>query len=234
MWPDMSRYGFPGQPARGVKAMGDFSIEGFAEECKSAMASADDKRHEARDLLEKTLRDNKPAKIIAALNDAVPEGADIGEMIVHTSPELTMLYGRIPPRFQSGIHNHTVFACIGQLHGTEINVSYQRADDGQGLRVHGTTTNHAGGVISMPEEAIHHIENPDPEVGHALHIYGGDFNAVKDQRSLWTTEGYVKKPFNFQDLLLESGKAMKLNNNTDGLEALARAIPAAKPLIDSL
>jgi predicted metal-dependent enzyme (double-stranded beta helix superfamily) len=214
--------------------MGTFTIEGFAEGCKSAMAGTDDKRQAAQGYLENTMRENEPADIISALNAAIPEGADIGEMIVHTSPELTMLYGRVPPRFQSGIHNHTVFACIGQLQGAEINVSYQRTEDGKGLQVHGTTTNNAGGVISMPEEAIHHIENPNTEVAHALHIYGGDFGAVKDQRSLWTSEGYMEKPFNFPDLLLESGKAMKLNNNTAGLEALVKAIPAAKPLVDSL
>ena len=145
-----------------------------------------------------------------------------------------MLYGRIPPKFQSGIHNHTVFACIAQLEGEEINTSYQRSENGDGLRVFGTTTNKTGEVISMPEEAIHHIENPNQEVGKALHIYGGDFGAIMDQRNLWSSDTYEKMPFTFKDLLGESVKMMKLSNNAMGLDELAKAIPTTKAMIDAL
>jgi hypothetical protein len=89
-----------------------FSIEGFAGGCKLAMAGADDKRQAAKAFLEKTMIENETAEIIEVLDAAIPEGADIGEMIVHTSPELTMLYGRVPPKFQSAIRNHSIFACI--------------------------------------------------------------------------------------------------------------------------
>jgi predicted metal-dependent enzyme (double-stranded beta helix superfamily) len=214
--------------------MTNFSIEGFAAGCKEAMDNATDKRQAAKAFLEKMLRENETADIIEVLEDAIPEGADIGEMIVHQSPQLTMLYGRIPPRFQSGIHNHTVFACIAQLEGAEVNTSYQSSEDGDGLRVHGTTTNQAGGVISMPAEAIHHIENPNLEEAKALHIYGGDFGAVMDQRSLWSSDSYEMKPFNFKELLVESVKMMKISDNNAGLDELAKAIPATRPMIDAL
>ena len=214
--------------------MSDFSIEGFASGCKEAMESATDKRQAAKAFLEEMLAENNTADVVKVLEDAIPDGADIGEMIVHQSPELTMLYGRIPPRFQSGIHNHTVFACIAQLEGEEINTSYQKLENSDGLRVFGTTSNQAGGVISMPEEAIHHIENPNREEGKALHIYGGDFGALMDQRNLWSSDTYERKPFNFKDLLGESIKMMKLSDNTVGLGELAKAIPATKPMIDAL
>jgi len=214
--------------------MSVFSIEGFATGCKAAMENATDKRQAAKACLQKMLEENETSHVIKVLEDAIPEGADIGEMIVHQSAELTMLYGRIPPRFQSGIHNHTVFACIAQLQGEEINTSYQKTENGDGLRVFGTVTNKAGGVISMPEEAIHHIENPNQETGKALHIYGGDFGAVMDQRNLWSSDSYEMKPFTFKDLLGESIKMMKLNDNAMGLDELARAIPITKPMIDAL
>ena len=38
------------------------------------------------------------SEIIRALEAAVPAGASIGELIVHASPELTMLYARAPAR----------------------------------------------------------------------------------------------------------------------------------------
>jgi predicted metal-dependent enzyme (double-stranded beta helix superfamily) len=221
---------------KGLKGgvMSEFSIEGFAAGCKEAMKNATDKRQAAKACLEQMLQENETSDVIEVLEAAIPEGADIGEMIVHQSAELTMLYGRIPPRFQSGIHNHTIFACIAQLEGEEVNTSYQKSEDGQGLRVFGTMTNKAGGVISMPAEAIHHIENPNQEAGKALHIYGGDFGAVMDQRNLWSSESHEMKPFTFKDLLAESVKMMKLNDNEVGLDALGRAIPTTKPMIDAL
>ena len=214
--------------------MPNFSIEGFAEDCKQAMNNADDRRQAAKAFLKHTMAENNADHIISVLNTAIPEGADIGEMIVHTSPELTMLYGRVPPRFQSGIHNHTIFACIGQLAGTEVNVAYEKIPDGDGLRVMQTLRNDSGGVISMPENAIHHIENPNDETASALHIYGGDFGAVMGRRSLWSFDGHEEKAFSFPELLVESVKRMKLNNNEKGLAALINAIPAAKSMVDAL
>lgn len=211
-----------------------FSIEGFAAGCKEAMENATDKRQAAKAFLEKMLAENDTSDVVKILEDAIPEGADIGEMIVHQSPELTMLYGRIPPRFQSGIHNHTVFACIAQLEGLEINTSYQKLENGDGLRVFGSKRNNAGEVISMPAEAIHHIENPNQETGKALHIYGGDFGAVMDQRSLWSSDNYEIRPFTFKALLGESITMMKLNDNIIGLDELAKAIPATRSMIDAL
>jgi predicted metal-dependent enzyme (double-stranded beta helix superfamily) len=210
-----------------------FSIEGFADGCKLAMAGADDKRQAAKTFLEKTMTENETTHIIEVLNAAIPEGADIGEMIVHTSPELTMLYARVPPKFQSAIHNHTLFACIGQLAGEEFGTLYERTADRDGLNVVGTETTKAGEVTSLPENAIHHIENPKEISGSALHVYGGDFGAVMGRRSVWTTEGHEEKPFDFQVLLAESVSAMKKRNNTMGLAELVKAIPAVKPLVEA-
>lgn len=213
--------------------MQNFTIEGFAQGCKEAMANEADRQAAARKYLEQTMKENDLTDIINTLDASIPKGADIGEMIVHTSPELTMLYGRVPARFQSGIHNHTVFACIGQLIGAEVNTIYEKTADGKGLKVASTKRIDAGEVLSLPEDAIHHIENPNNETGYALHIYGGDFKAVMDERSLWDFEDYEEMSFNFQDLLKESVKGMKLSQNKTGLQALAKAIPAVKPMIEA-
>lgn len=211
--------------------MNTFSIETFAADCKQAMNASQDRRAAARACLEKALRENDIQHIIDTLDAAVPAGADIGELMVHTSPELTMLYGRVPPRFQSGIHNHTVFACIGQLKGAEVNTIYEKTDDRK-LRISATRTVSAGEVISLPEDAIHHIENPINETGYALHIYGGDFNAVMEERSLWSDEDYTETGFSFQGLLRESVKGMQRNDNQVGLAELVRAIPAARTMME--
>lgn len=213
--------------------MSTFTIETFAAECKTAMATAEDRELAARDCLEKLLRENDHATIIRALEAAIPPGADVGEMIVHTSPELTMLYARVPARFQSGIHNHTVFACIGQLEGVEVSTMYREAEGKDRLTVTGTLTARAGEVITLPADAIHHIENPDATTARSLHLYGGDFNAVMDERSLWDSDSHAETSFSFAELLRQSVKTMKSQGNRTGLEAVAEAIPATRKLIDA-
>ena len=207
--------------------MENFSIESFATGCKAAMAASEDRQQAARTYLEQTLANNELHDIVKTLEAAVPEGADIGEMIVHASPELTMMYARVPARFQSGIHNHTVFACIGQLTGSETSKVYHQSNDGK-LTITDSMTSNPGEVTSLPEDAIHHIENPHESVSSSLHIYGGDFFAVMDERSLWSFDNHEKMPFNFQGLIKESVKGMKLNNNQAGLDALLKAIPKAQ------
>ena len=211
--------------------MNTFTIEGFAKECKLAMTGAEDRCQEAKKYLEQTMADNDLTHIVNTLEAAIPADADIGEMIVHSSPELTMLYARVPPRFQSGIHNHTVFACIGQLVGTEISKVYSQT--AEGLNISETMRANVGEVISLPEDAIHHIENPNDTTGSSLHIYGGDFYAVMDDRSLWSFDAHEEKAFSFQELVRESIKGMHMNHNKTGLEEIAKAIPSAKPMIDA-
>ncbi|MCK4587741.1 MAG: hypothetical protein KAU29_10375 [Gammaproteobacteria bacterium] len=213
--------------------MDTFSIEGFAKGCKQAMAGTTDREQAAKAFLEQTMNENDLQDMVDTLEAAIPKGADIGEMIVHTSPELTLLYARVPPRFQSGIHNHTVFACIGQLTGAEVSTVYNKAENGQRLEVSQTLTSNEGEAVSLPEDAIHHIENPNNTTSHSLHVYGGDFNAVMDERSLWSFDDHQEKSFSFQGLIGESIKGMKLNHNQTGLDAIVKAIPSTQALVDA-
>lgn len=210
-----------------------FSIETFAAGCKQAMAAADNGREAARHYLQDAIDRHGVEAIMDALRAAVPDDAAIGELIVHASPELTMLYGRAPGRFQSGIHNHTVCAVIGQLRGSEINRLYER--DGSGaLREARTVTVRAGEVLTLTKDVIHSIENPDHEPSHALHLYAGDFSAISDRRSLWSWDDHQEKPFSFPELLKESALAMHRSGNRAGLDALVQAMPASRAFVDSL
>jgi len=213
--------------------MENFTIEGFAKACKKAMADTENRHAAAAEFLQKTLNENDLQHITDTLESAIPADADVGEMIVHNSPELTMMYVRVPARFQSGIHNHTVFACIGQLYGREKNVIYKRSANGKDLAIDRDAEVNVGEVFSLTEDAIHHIENPSTKTSGALHIYGGDFKAIMDERSLWDYDDYSEKAFNFEGLISQSIKGMKRNHNHTGLDGLVKAIPAAKTLIEN-
>lgn len=211
--------------------MNGFTIQGLAEELQTAMRGAQDPQAEVEQRLTATITRCGAETIIEALEAAIPEGASIGELIVHRSPELTILYGRIPAHFQSGIHDHTVFACIAQLTGEERSIVYAPREDGEGLEVVRTEVARPGDVTCLPADAIHHIENPTDEVAAALHVYGGDFGAVQEQRSLWSPENHERGSFSFEKLLHHSVVAMKRGGNEAGLASLVEAIPAAETLV---
>ena len=213
--------------------MATFSIEAFAAECKKTMAREGCQRAAVEALLRDALRTHDAADIIEALEAAVPAGAAIGELIVHQSPELTMLYARIPARFRSGIHNHTVTAVIGQLTGEERSTVYERGEDG-GLREVEQLAVKPGEVMSLGKDAIHHIENPTDETARSLHLYGGDFGALMGERSLWEEQEHAEIGFSFEELLKQSVIAMKKGGNERGIEAMSEAMPVVKKLVASL
>lgn len=214
--------------------MNAFTIDGFASGCKAAMDNAENRRLAAKQFLEQTLRNYDLEAIVEVLEAAIPQGASIGEMIVHASEELTMLFARVPPRFQSGIHNHMVFACIGQLRGEEVSTIFELGEAGRGLYITHTLTSRPGKVVDLSANVIHCIENPREDYSLSLHIYGGDFGALMDMRRLWSTNGHEEMAFTFQDLLAESVKTMKKSGNYKGLESLVEAIPSAKKLVECL
>ena len=214
--------------------MSPFTVDGFVKACKEAMSASGNPQQAARSLLLEMIEANDLEGLIATLEGAIPPGADIGEMVFHTSPELTLLYGRIPPRFQSGIHNHTVFACIAQLVGEEVNTIYERDPGAAGLQLVEQVRVRAGEVIDLPADVIHSIENPGQQGGSALHLYGGDFSAIMDRRSLWTSDTHEEQPFTFEALLRESARTMLRDGNRAGLDAMVRAIPASAPMVAAL
>ena len=143
--------------------MSSFSIDTFATEVKAAMNKADaDKsninarQHAATQYFKQTLEKYGTEEIKARLNEAIPAGADIGEMMMHTSDQLTMIYARVPPYFMSAVHNHTLFACIGCLEGKEDNTIYSLQNGSVDLppKIDSQFTITSGEVIELPHVSI--------------------------------------------------------------------------------
>jgi len=53
-----------------------------------------------------------------------------------------------------------------------------------------------------------------------------------EKRSLWSANGHREQAFSFAALVGVSVRTMKQSPDDKGLEALAGAIPAARPLIE--
>jgi predicted metal-dependent enzyme (double-stranded beta helix superfamily) len=177
-----------------------FTVEGFVQDVKEVIhassKSAEEQQQAVKDLMAKVYAENSTDAIIEVLNAATPPGASISEMILHADDDMTLLWAQIPPRFQSAIHDHSIWANILPLLGDEKNIIFEEeksptsgdvVEDGDNkLTVVKEVVVHPGEILKLPADAIHCIENISEIPARSLHVYGGNFKTIDHERTLWS------------------------------------------------
>jgi predicted metal-dependent enzyme (double-stranded beta helix superfamily) len=163
-----------------------FELERFIAECEAAVVAGG--QSAIRETVQRAVAD--PTGIIRALGEPKRAGAHI----LHVSPRLTVLHMLWPPTHTQAPHNHLFWAEVGVYAGREDNILWRRCPAGTKWQIEasGAVSVSAGGHVSLPDDAIHSVNNPLDRLTAALHVYGGDLSAAS--RSMWDTDTLVEAP----------------------------------------
>jgi predicted metal-dependent enzyme (double-stranded beta helix superfamily) len=158
-------------------------LDRFVEDCVRASQESDPQTA-VREVLARAVSDPK-----AALR-AIGEPSKAGLNVFHRSPTLTIFSATWTPQMNLMPHNHLMWALIGIYTGREDNILWRKADGS--IEAFGAKALFEGDIAALPVDVIHSVTNPLPRFTGGVHIYGGDFFAIK--RSQWNPETLAVEP----------------------------------------
>jgi len=163
-------------------------IDQLTADCNVALTDSTPSQA-VRDIVARAVAD--ASSVLAALGQ--PKVAEIQRL--HVSDDLTILNVVWAPKMTLMPHKHNMWAVIGVYGGREDNIFWRRCKDDPKGRVEAAGAKSLGpqDVRPLGPEIIHSVTNPTSQFTGAIHIYGGDFFAVK--RSEWNPDNLEERPY---------------------------------------
>lgn len=164
-----------------------FGRERFIEDCVKAVSKGEGAISE---LVAEAVSDGR--RVIAELGE--PTNAGINTL--YRAPNLTIINFVWAPCMSLMPHDHHMFSVVGIYTGREDNVFWQRTVNG--IEARRAQSLGAGDITTLERDAIHSVLNPIGKMTCAIHVYGGDFFAPPEPRSMWDHETLVEQPWNVE------------------------------------
>jgi len=168
------------------------TVETFLAAAHQALASASPER------AMRTLLDATVAALCTRSSRWLEHDDD--EMLLLSSPALTVYHIALSPRIHYPPHEHRVPAIIGLYQGTETSFSYRR--DGKALIQTERHDHAAPCVAALRADVIHSVVNMGDVRSAAIHVYFGDLTAV--ERSIWDLDLREERRFDNRFYLEQS------------------------------
>jgi predicted metal-dependent enzyme (double-stranded beta helix superfamily) len=142
-----------------------------------------------------------------------PDARHYRQYLLHADPQdrfsvVSFVWG---PGQQTPVHDHTVWALIGMLRGSECGELFELAGEGQPMRSLGEYVLHPGEVdeVSPAIGDIHRVSNAhDDRVSISVHVYGGNIGRISRHvydPQTGATKGFVSGYSNEKNALAATG-----------------------------
>jgi predicted metal-dependent enzyme (double-stranded beta helix superfamily) len=167
-----------------------FDLDQFIADLRATLNERS--RQAMREVVARAVSD--PVSLLRRLGE--PDKAAV--QVLHQASDLTVLNVIWAPRQVTLAHDHRVSAVIGMYGGREDNMFWRRIKNPTKFQIEaaGGEALGAGDVAVLGRDVIHSVINPLVKISGAIHVYDGDFLAMR--RSMWNPETLVEEPYDIR------------------------------------
>jgi len=180
-----------------------FDLDRFIADCRAAVA--EDPSHKlVRGIVHRAVAE--PQSVLKSLGEPRFAGVDV----IYRGDDVTIFNVIWAPLMTILPHDHRTWAVIGVYGGREDNMYWRRTGGEPGasrIEAAGARSLCVGDAEPLGRDIIHSVTNPIGRLTGAIHVYGGDFVAIR--RSEWDPEMLTERPYDQEKNFAAFAQAQK-------------------------